>query len=148
MEPRVLWLLYENFTIELHLQPAINIYVPMNLPALDISHTENHMIRDPLCLASLTQYNIFRVHQHWWEYQYFILFYDWLKYSIIFVLFLLTFWDRVLLCSPGWSQTHNLPASTSRVVGLQACATMPCSLHFILISGWTFGSFPLFGSYK
>jgi hypothetical protein len=43
--------------------------------------------------------------------------------------------DRVFLCSPGCPGTHfvdqaglqlrNLPASTSRVLGLKACATMP-----------------------
>jgi hypothetical protein len=59
---------------------------------------------------------------------------------LLFVCFLGFFWflvfrDRVSLYSPGCPGTHfvdqaglelrNLPASTSRVLGLKACATMP-----------------------
>jgi hypothetical protein len=50
--------------------------------------------------------------------------------------FFLVFWDRVSLCCPGCPGTHsveqaglelrNLPASASWVLGLKACATMPC----------------------
>jgi hypothetical protein len=50
-------------------------------------------------------------------------------------LFILVFWDRVSLCSPGCLGTHsvdqaglklrNLPASASGVLGLKACATTP-----------------------
>ena len=57
-----------------------------------------------------------------------------------FVLFLLVFWDRVSLYSPGCSGTHsvdkaglelgNLPASASWVLGLKVCATMPCLAVF------------------
>jgi hypothetical protein len=53
----------------------------------------------------------------------------------IFFFFFLVFRDRVSLCSPGCPGTHfvdqaglelrNPPASTSRVLGLKACATMP-----------------------
>jgi hypothetical protein len=38
---------------------------------------------------------------------------------------------RVLLCSPGWAQTLDPPASASQVLGLQVYTTMPGShLHF------------------
>jgi hypothetical protein len=39
--------------------------------------------------------------------------------------FLFCFWDRVLLCSPTKPLTHVPPASTSQVLGLQACITSP-----------------------
>jgi hypothetical protein len=47
---------------------------------------------------------------------------------------------RVLLCSPGWLWTHNPPALTSWVLGLQACTIMlgklfgfyKCYLEFLL----------------
>jgi hypothetical protein len=42
------------------------------------------------------------------------------------------FWDRISLCSPGWPQTLNSPASASWVLGLVACATHLAYLHFIL----------------
>jgi hypothetical protein len=56
-------------------------------------------------------------------------------------LFVLYFWDRVSLYSPGCPRTHfvdqtdlklrNLPASASWVLGLKECATMPeCKLIF------------------
>ena len=48
-------------------------------------------------------------------------------------LFVLIFWNRVSLCSPGYPGTHsvdqvgfelrNLPASASHMLGLKACAT-------------------------
>jgi hypothetical protein len=60
------------------------------------------------------------------------------KESFLFVClfcFVLFFWDRVSLCSPGCPGTHsvdqaglelrNLPASASQVLGLKACATRP-----------------------
>jgi hypothetical protein len=53
----------------------------------------------------------------------------------LFICFVLFFWDRVSLYSPGYPGTHfvaqaglelrNPPASASRVLGLKACATMP-----------------------
>jgi hypothetical protein len=52
--------------------------------------------------------------------------------------FLFVFRDRVSLYSPGCPGTHfvdqaglelrNSPASASQVLGLKACATMPCSV--------------------
>jgi hypothetical protein len=35
------------------------------------------------------------------------------------------FWDRVLLCSPGWLQACDPAVSTSWVLGLKACITLP-----------------------
>jgi hypothetical protein len=53
----------------------------------------------------------------------------------------MVFRDRVSLCSPGCPGTHfvdqaglklrNPPASTSLVLGLKACATMPSSDFYI-----------------
>jgi hypothetical protein len=61
-----------------------------------------------------------------------------LVYSF-FVCFGLVFRDRVSLYSPGCPGTHfvdqaglelrNLPASTSRVLGLKACATTPSLVY-------------------
>jgi hypothetical protein len=58
----------------------------------------------------------------------------------------LSFRDRVSLCSPGCPGTHfvdqaglklrSLPASASRVLGLKACATMPGSLCLLINFGW------------
>jgi hypothetical protein len=55
------------------------------------------------------------------------------------------FQDRVSLCSPGCPGTHsvdqaglklrNSPASTSQVLGLQACATTPGGTNFFNITG-------------
>lgn len=56
--------------------------------------------------------------------------------SYIYLLLLLLFWDKVMLCSAcwpwaclsssGWSQTHaNPPASPSQVLRLHTCTTMP-----------------------
>jgi hypothetical protein len=64
-------------------------------------------------------------------------------YSFFFFSFFFFFWDRVSLYSPGCPGTHfvnqaalklrNPPASTSRVLGLQACATMPG--HTVFLNG-------------
>jgi hypothetical protein len=35
--------------------------------------------------------------------------------------FVCLFENKFSLCSPGWPPTHNLPASASRVLGLQEC---------------------------
>jgi hypothetical protein len=35
------------------------------------------------------------------------------------------FWDRLLLCNPGWSWTHDPLVSVFLVLGLQAGTTMP-----------------------
>jgi hypothetical protein len=43
------------------------------------------------------------------------------------------FWDRVLLCSPGWPQTHDPPASVSQVLGLEVWSPCPV-IGFILTS--------------
>jgi hypothetical protein len=62
----------------------------------------------------------------------------------LFFFFFLVFQDRVSLCSPGCPGTHsiaqaglelrNLPASTSRVLGLKACATTPgCLFSYLFI---------------
>jgi hypothetical protein len=58
--------------------------------------------------------------------------------SVFFVLFCF-FSCRVSLCSPGCPGTHSVdqaglklrdpPASASQVLGLKACATMPCSVN-------------------
>jgi hypothetical protein len=40
------------------------------------------------------------------------------------------FWDRVLLCNPGWLWTLDLPASASRVLELQACTITLCPQFF------------------
>jgi hypothetical protein len=37
----------------------------------------------------------------------------------------LSSFHRILLCSPGWLTTHDLPASVFHVLGLQECTTMP-----------------------
>jgi hypothetical protein len=39
----------------------------------------------------------------------------------------------LFVLSPGWPQTHDPPALISRVLGLQACVTMP-GLNIFLIS--------------
>jgi hypothetical protein len=54
---------------------------------------------------------------------------------LLFLFFVLFFWDRVSLCSSGCPRTHfveqaglelrNPPASASQVLGLKVCATMP-----------------------
>jgi hypothetical protein len=45
----------------------------------------------------------------------------WSLWKIICLVFCFCFWDRVLLCRPGWIQTVNFPASVSWVLlGLQA----------------------------
>jgi hypothetical protein len=41
------------------------------------------------------------------------------------------FWGSVSLHSPSWTQIHNLPASTSWVLELQACTTMGYIQHFL-----------------
>ena len=44
-------------------------------------------------------------------------------YGVHYALFVL-FWDRVLLCSPGWPRTpRSLSASASQVLGVKVCAT-------------------------
>jgi hypothetical protein len=42
-----------------------------------------------------------------------------------FFLMILSFWDRVSLCSLGWPRTQDPPASTSQMLGLQAHPTTP-----------------------
>lgn len=42
-------------------------------------------------------------------------------------------WDS--LCSPGWPQTHDPPASGSHVLGLQSCTIIFTNLHFGIL--WT-----------
>jgi hypothetical protein len=44
----------------------------------------------------------------------------WIALKFIFMLNMIRifFWDRVLLCIPGWPQTHESPASAYRVPGL------------------------------
>jgi hypothetical protein len=59
-------------------------------------------------------------------------------FFFFFGFWFLVFRDRVSLCSLGYPGTHfvdqaglelrNLTASTSRVLGLKACATTPCSI--------------------
>jgi hypothetical protein len=44
--------------------------------------------------------------------------------------FLFCFWDRVVLCCQGWSQSLNRPASASWVPGLQASAYQVISRLF------------------
>lgn len=39
-----------------------------------------------------------------------------------------SFWERVLLYCPGWSQNHDPPASASQVLDTPACATTPARL--------------------
>jgi hypothetical protein len=36
-------------------------------------------------------------------------------------------WDRILLCSSNWPQTHDLPASAWHLLRLQACTATPGS---------------------
>jgi hypothetical protein len=38
---------------------------------------------------------------------------------------LLVFWNKVLLCIPGWTRTLGPPALASWVLGLQVCTTTP-----------------------
>lgn len=45
--------------------------------------------------------------------------------ATLLCIFFLNFFDKVLLCSSGWSSTHDLPISTSRVLELQLCAIVP-----------------------
>jgi hypothetical protein len=53
----------------------------------------------------------------------------------IWLLFIcLFFWDRITLCSPSWLRTA--PAPASRVLELQACATMPGYRVFFSIFLW------------
>jgi hypothetical protein len=40
------------------------------------------------------------------------------------------FWNGVLLCSSGWSQTPDPSTSVSWVLGLEGCATMPSDNTF------------------
>jgi hypothetical protein len=42
-----------------------------------------------------------------------------------FVLVWFGFWDRILLCRPDWPWSHDPPASTSWLLGLQVCLTTP-----------------------
>jgi hypothetical protein len=45
---------------------------------------------------------------------------------ILFLNFIYLFiWDRILLCIPGWSGTHNPPASASQVLELQTWTIIP-----------------------
>lgn len=39
-------------------------------------------------------------------------------------------WERILLCSSGWSWIHDHPASTSKIMGLQAQNTTPSRTFF------------------
>jgi hypothetical protein len=39
--------------------------------------------------------------------------FSFLSFFFCFSVFCFCFWDRILLCSPGWCWTHNPPASTS-----------------------------------
>jgi hypothetical protein len=67
-------------------------------------------------------------------------------YLSIYLFIYLVFQDRVSLYSPGCLGTHfvdqaglelrNLPASTSWVLGLKACTTMPSSHFLFLVFGW------------
>ena len=50
------------------------LFVSSNLPSIDISHKRNHTIAGLLCLAPLTQCDVFRVHPCWNMDQYFVLF--------------------------------------------------------------------------
>lgn len=43
----------------------------------------------------------------------------------------LFFVDKILLCSPGWRQAHNSPASTSWIADV--CHQTQLSLHFFSI---------------
>jgi hypothetical protein len=68
----------------------------------------------------------------------------WILYVYTYILFIYLFiGDKVTLCSTGLPGTHyvawiglNPPASTSQVLRLQACATMPGST-------WNFEDFSL-----
>jgi hypothetical protein len=44
-------------------------------------------------------------------------------------LFFFGFLDKVLVCSPGWIQTRDPPASTTQPLGLQVCAPWLAELH-------------------
>jgi hypothetical protein len=51
--------------------------------------------------------------------------------------FILLFWDKVWLCSPGWLWTLDSPASVSRVLGFQVCTTMPSFKNYYYYFGST-----------
>jgi hypothetical protein len=70
-----------------------------------------------------------------------------LFFFVFVVVVVVFFQDRVFLCSLGCSGTHsvyqaglelrNRPASASRVLGLQMCATTPgfwCIVNLVLVS--------------
>lgn len=49
---------------------------------------------------------------------------------VLLLSYLLLFWDRVSLWSPGWSETSsNLPVPASGMLGLQICTTVPSFGH-------------------
>lgn len=52
-------------------------------------------------------------------------------FVVVVVVFVCLFLGRIYLSSPGWLVTHQSPASTSIVLGLQACTATPGSL-FVL----------------
>jgi hypothetical protein len=56
---------------------------------------------------------------------------------LFFVLFV--FQDRVSPYSPDWLGIHNLPASSSQILGLQACTTTLSKLIFFFLQTfvWT-----------
>jgi hypothetical protein len=45
--------------------------------------------------------------------------------------FFLVLWDRILLYSPNWPQTHDPPTSVSQVLGLQTYAQPAGFLYFL-----------------
>lgn len=54
-----------------HLVTSNLLSVSTDLPIMNVSYKRNHLIGKLLCLASLTQLNLFKVHSHCSMYQYF-----------------------------------------------------------------------------
>jgi hypothetical protein len=63
-------------------------------------------------------------------------------FLFIFITFIIIFKDKISLCSSGWPWIHDLPASTSQVLGLQVC-TITTSKHMVLIICRLLNSIPL-----
>jgi hypothetical protein len=66
----------------------------------------------------LPNFKLWKISKHYFWYCFMLL---------LFVrgFFFFFFWERVSVCNPDWYQPCDPPASTSWVLGLQACTSMP-----------------------
>lgn len=56
----------------------------------------------------------------------------WFFFSTLLPSHLLSFGDKVSHCNPRWSQICNLAVSSSQVLELSACTTIPCSMSILI----------------